>query len=347
MVPADDLKHIFNSTESVWGEFRDKRVLISGGTGFVGTWLVESFLFANQQLALGAEIFVLSRNPEAFFAKAPDLKNNKSLHFIKGDVRTFVFPEGPFHFVIHAAMDPSNAVNKNGSFETLDVSYSGTKRILDFCMEKKVLKYLYVSSGAVYGPQPENMAHISETYNGAPDVTLAASAYGEGKRVGEWLSHHWGKTYGFEAKIARCFALVGPGLPLNGHFAVGNFIRDALDSKDIIIKGTGASLRSYLYASDMTVWLWQILIHGRKLTAYNVGSESPLSILGLAEKITSLVNPKLKIVVQGKESQGLSADQYIPSAQKAKNELKLEVRIGLDEALKKTIDFYNAKTEPV
>lgn len=340
MLPTEDLKHIAELVKPFWAEMKGQSVFVSGGTGFVGSWLIESFLYANKEFSLGAQMAVLSRDPSLYLAKHPQLKSESSLVFIQGDVRGFADPAGDFDYVIHAATEPSAALDAQKYIQTLDVSYSGTKRVLEFCKSKKVKKFLFVSSGAVYGKQPQNMRHVDESFIGVLNPAEKAFAYGEGKRVGEWLSLRYAEAYGFEVTIARCFAFVGPYLPLDGHYAVGNFIRNVLAGDNIKIQSDGLAKRSYMYASDLTVWLWRILMQGKNLNAYNVGSENAVSIKELAEKIVSIENPALKVLVQGASSGNLSGDLYVPSTQKARHELQLKMVIGEDQAMQKTLDFY-------
>ncbi|WP_413287833.1 NAD-dependent epimerase/dehydratase family protein [Bdellovibrio sp. HCB337] len=345
MLPIEDLKHVFTQTETLWNQLQGKTIFLSGGTGFVGTWLLESFLYANQALSLQAKMVVLSRDPDVFFKKHPHLKDEKSLAFIKGDVRSFAEPEGAFDYAFHAAVDPAASLGGSQALDAFDVSVAGTKRVLELCKTKKVKKVLFVSSGAVYGKQPADITHVEETYAGAPDLSKSSSMYGEGKRVGELMSRQYGQTYGFDVSIARLFAFVGPGLPLDGHYAVGNFIRNILSGENICIKGDGSAKRSYMYASDMAIWLWHILFRGESFAAYNVGSDKELSILQLAKKIISIENPKLEVVVQGASTGNLSGDLYVPSVKKAASDLGLRLSVPDDAALKKTIEFYKKTAE--
>lgn len=344
MLPIDDLKQVLSSTESLWNNFRGKRIFISGGTGFVGSWLIESFLFANKALSLNAEMVVLSRDPAAFLSKCSSLRGEKSLVFVQGDVRSFTDPSGDFNYVIHAATDPTTSVDPDKVVDALSVSIDGTKRVLEFCKNKKVKKFLYISSGAIYGKQPGNISHLDESFSGGPDLTKRSTAYAEGKRVGEWLTNYYGATQGFEVVTARLFAFVGPYLPLDGPYAAGNFIRDVLANQDIVIKSDGLAKRSYMYAADMAIWLWHILMAGKTLEAYNVGSEQAVSIRDLAQKIISLENSNVKVIVKGMETGNLSGDTYVPSNQKAAKELGLKSIFGEDQAFKKTLEFYK-KTE--
>ena len=206
--PPPRICNTFSITRESYGEeLRGQRIFITGGTGFFGCWLLESFAHANARLALDATAVVLSRNPDAFRQKALHLFGNPSIHFVSGDVRKFAFPEGEFSHVIHAGTTSSAPVPP---LEMLDTITAGTRRVLDFAVACGANKFLLTSSGAVYGKQPPDMTHIPETYTGAPDPADPNSAYGEGKRAAELLCAIYHQQHGLEAKIARCFAFVGP-----------------------------------------------------------------------------------------------------------------------------------------
>jgi len=334
-LPADDLEHVLAHTRNLWEELRGQRIFLTGGTGFFGVWLVETFLWANEQLGLKAEIHVLSRNPAAFLNKMPHLAQRKSLTVHSGDVISFAFPNGPYSHIIHAATAASAMLNAEAPLTMVDTIVSGTRRTLDFARFCGAKKLLLTSSGAVYGRQPSEMTHVPEEYQGGPDALDPGNAYGEGKRMAEHLCALYAKCYGLETKIARCFAFCGPNLPLDIHFAIGNFLRDAMAGGPIRIQGDGSPYRSYLYAADLAVWLWTILFRGATCRPYNVGSDANLTIRELAETVVEAVAPAVKIEIAQQADPAKPKSRYVPSIDRARGELGLEVAIDLKQSLRR------------
>lgn len=332
----NDLNHILNHTQDLWEELRGEQLFLTGGTGFFGCWLLESFFWANNKLNLDANITVLSRDPEKFLVKMPHLANNPSLHFVKGDVCDFKFPEGRFAYVIHAATESGTSLGKTDPQRMFNTIVDGTRRTIEFARSHGTKKFLLISSGAVYGKQPQDLSQIPEDYRGAPDPLDPRSAYGEGKRAAELLCTMAAQTSDIEMKIARCFAFVGPHLPLDAHFAIGNFIRDALKGGPIVINGDGTPLRSYLYASDLAIWLWTILMKGQNGRAYNVGSDEAFSIKSVAYLVGNTICKDVKIIINQQISASNKIEQYIPLISKAGNALGLKVNIPPKDAISRT-----------
>lgn len=220
-----DLDYVLAGTEGLWDELRGQRLFLTGGTQFVGCWLLESFARACEKLNLDAEVVVLTRSPSRFQAKVSHLARHPRIHLYEGDVRDFRFPQGKFSHVIHAATTDLTHQPPLGVLETI---VGGTRHTLDFALACGARKFLYTSSGAVYGEPPANLEHVPETYAGAPDPLDPQSAYGEGKRMAELLCSIYCHEHRLETKIARCWSFVGPYLILDGELAIGNFIRDQL-----------------------------------------------------------------------------------------------------------------------
>ncbi len=328
-----DLDHVLEHTARLWAELRGERILLTGGTGFFGCWLVETFLHANRTLGLGAHLAVLSRNPAAFSERAPRLCADQALTLFEGDIRTFAFPPGHFGCLIHAATDSVVPVSSSAA-QQYAVIVDGTRRVLDFAKAAGTGRLLLVSSGAVYGPQPLSISHMAED----EPFASSESAYTLGKRDAEALCLD--TPANLRSTIARGFAFLGPHLPLDAHFAAGNFLRNALEGRDVSIFGDGTPLRSYLYAADLAIWLWTILLKGSE-RIYNVGSEDAISIQGLAGRVIAGIDPSLHIRVAHQQNWPPPAPpRYVPSTRRARSELGLESWISLDEAIRRTAAWH-------
>ena len=342
----EDICHIFLHTENVWQKFANKTIFISGGTGFFGKWILHCFIHANDVLKLNIKVIVLSRNFELFIQKNPVFKHT-SINYIENDVRDFVFPKEAIDFIIHAATNAGIAFNVEHPLPMFDTIVEGTRRILELAKAKKVASLLYVSSGAVYGKQPSEVKKLNEDYIGSPDISGAGSAYAEGKRVAEMMCHMYFREHQVHSKIVRCFAFVGPYLPLHADFAIGNFISDIVAGNTINIKGDGTSIRSYLYASDLMVWLFNAFIFGKTCRPYNVGSDQDLSIKELAQLIASCSEKSNIEIKVAKQDGTIIPSRYVPCIDRARDELGLKVNIGLKDAIYKTIiqNKYHANTQ--
>jgi nucleoside-diphosphate-sugar epimerase len=317
----------------------NKTIFLTGGTGFFGRSFLEFIIGINSVHNLNLKIYVLARDPERFKNKYPQLIEN-FITFQKGDIVNFDFLDIKVNYIFHFATPASATMNIENPIGMFDNIVDGSRRILDFAVKSKCEKFLLTSSGAVYGKQPTELTHIPESYMAAPTTQNSHSAYGEGKRVAELMGNIYSSKYGFEHKIARCFAFVGPHLDANGTFAIGNFIRDAIQGKTLSIGGDGTPFRSYLYSSDLIVWLLTILLTGKSNQPYNVGSDNDLSISDLAKKVTQLINPSLRIEIAKKATDLSRPDRYVPNVSLAKNELGLCAWTPLDDSIIKTAAVY-------
>lgn len=331
---AADLDHVLQHTQGIWEPLRGQQIFVTGGTGFFGRWLLESFAHANAHLDLGATACVLTRNPAAFTAKAPHLAADPGIQLLAGDFTSFSFPEGAFHSVLHAGTEPEFKAHPGAPLGIFDANVTGTRRVLEFARQSGVSRFLFTSSGAAYGRQPSEITHISEDYAGAPDTMDAGTAYGQSKRACEFMVAMYARQYGFAAPIVRCFAFSGPFLPLNLNFAIGNFVRDALAGGPIRIGGDGTPRRSYLYAADLAIWLWTILLRGESCRVYNVGSGEDLSIAELADKVAATIAPGVRIEIAREPVPGGPVARYVPTVLRAEKELGLRAWVSLEDAIR-------------
>lgn len=335
-LPAEDLSLILDRTAPLWAEVRGQSIFLTGGTGFFGCWLVESFCHINRELGLNASVTVLTRNPRAFAAKCPHLSGDPAVTLHEGDVRTFAFPQREFSHVIHAATDTDARAAANAPLEMLSTIVAGTERVLQFAAACDARKFLLTSSGAIYGKQPPTMTHVPETWLGGPDSLAPENVYAEGKRAAELLCALVHQSSSLECKIARCWAFCGPHLPLDQHFAIGNFIGDVLAGRPIRIQGDGTPRRSYLYAADLAIWLWTILFRAPALVPINVGSDHDVSILELAQTVAATLNPATEILVARQPVPGAPPLRYVPSIDRAREMLDLREITPLEEGIRRT-----------
>lgn len=313
-----------------------RRIFLTGGTGFFGTWLLHSFSGMRKAYGLDIALTVLSRDPKSFLDSHPEFSGQAGLDFVTGDVRSFTLPAARhYDFVIHGATAASAKLEQESPEEMYSVIMEGTRHVLDFARQCAAKRFLFISSGAVYGPQPPALGHLPETYEGTP-----ATAYGRGKKVSEQLCLEASENR-FDCVIARPFAFVGPYLPLDIHFAIGNFIRDCLENRPVIIMGDGTPLRSYLYAADLAEWLWTILLRGEPSRPYNVGSGEAVSICDLAHRVRQCAGTGNEIVVRGKRADGALPSRYVPSVGRAKEELGLQPRCSLEESIRRTLQWHH------
>ena len=319
-------------------EIRGKKILITGATGFFGAWLLSLFDWLNRTQDAGCKIFAVSRNPENFLGQQPHFKNAGWLEWIRGDVRSFVFSDERLDCVIHAATDTSAAAGSNPML-LFDTIIQGTKHVLDCAERNGATRILLTSSGAIYGPQPAEVTHVPEDRT-APETPLEKmDAYSEGKRLMEMMGSVHAEKTGSTVIVARCFAFTGAGLPLDGHFAIGNFIRDALTADAISIKGGGTAERSYLYAADLAIWLLRLLVSGQNGQTYNVGSDQTVSIAELARRTVAVLSPGKHVHVLGKDDPNRGRNRYIPSIDKARKTCELDVWTPLEQAISLTASY--------
>jgi nucleoside-diphosphate-sugar epimerase len=337
-ISNNDLDYIYKNTKDIWVKFKGKSIFLTGGTGFFGKWLLESFIYANEKLELNAKIISLSRNPEFFLQEYPFYsEHTNSVRFVKGDILTYDFKvDEEIQFIIHAATAASDSLNKNNPLLMMDTITLGTRNVLDFAITQPIEGFLFVSSGAVYGKQPFDVSNIQETDSFKIDFNNSNAAYAEGKRLAELYCSTYFEKYNLPVKIARCFAFIGPYLPLDTHFAIGNFISNVIKNEDIVIIGDGSTTRSYMYASDLSIAIWKILLIGNNNKPYNVGVDKAYSLKEIALMLKKKYGNEVQILNMNKN---LPKNIYVPNIDTLINELKIKHFVQIEEAIQKTINF--------
>ncbi|MFI5312126.1 MAG: NAD-dependent epimerase/dehydratase family protein [Gemmatimonadales bacterium] len=335
---ARDLTHVLDNAHLDWTDLRGARVLITGVTGFVGSWLLETLVHANEALGLDVHVTALVRDRAAFTTRFPHLAAAKAVRIHVGDVRIVDPPTHAFTHYVHCASASPPKMNAERPAEVVDVIERGTERMLEEAESAKGARFLQVSSGSVYGTVPPAVALVDEDFDGRADAADPAQRFGAAK----WRAEQRGaaaveRGVGFVA--ARVFALLGPRLPLDGQFAIGNFLGDALAGRTIRLSSDGTPVRSWMHAADMAAWCWTLLVRGRVGAAYNVGSEEALTIWDAANLVAALRTPPVSVERAGAAGPGQSSNRYVPSTRRAREEFGLECRIPFDDALRRTWDW--------
>ncbi|MEI0493768.1 NAD(P)-dependent oxidoreductase [Brachyspira intermedia] len=325
----EDNHFIFNQLKEITdlNKLNYSNILLTGGTGLFGKSILNFLMYIRQYYSF--DITILTRNKYSFLFDNPDY-NTDFIHFINGDIRNFN-SDKEYDYIIHAAAPASAKLEKENPLEMYSIILDGTKNIINIANNMNVKKLLFTSSGAVYGEQFESIKSFKETYYGNP-ITY----YGKAKKISEELL----LDSNINVSIARCFAFIGPYLNLNIHFAIGNFIRDVIENKDIIIKGDGRPLRTYLYTADLVIWLFTVLLNSKDKSIYNVGSSKEISIYNLAKKVSKSVNDytgNIKVLTEA--NYNYPTPKYIPNNTKIIKELGVKENYSLDDAIKRTIEW--------
>jgi len=317
-------------------------LLIIGGTGFFGKAIL-SFIKTSSFNSYNS-ITIVGRSASFFEIENEEYKSLKNINFINADITESLdhLANLDFTHIIHAAADSTNVLSI-GHIDRFDQILAGTRNVLDFIsMNYKESKFLFISSGGVYGKMPNNIKSFKEDDSYSPDPLNINNVYSIAKKTAEHLCVLYSKEFSLNLSIARCFSFSGQDLPLDVHFAIGNFIRNAINGEDIIIKGDGSSIRSYLDQDDLAEWLLVILNKDKfNNSFYNIGSDVQISIIDLAEKVSKLSNKDISVKVLNKNDSNLLRSVYVPSVLKIKNQLGVSEKICLDKSIIKMLTSSN------
>ena len=338
-----DLEEIIQKSATDLEELVNKPLVITGASGFVGTWLTLSWVAARKKLSGRGQLLITSRNPQSLIPLTKVIDPRSPIMALDSDIRNLLIPNDFRNGnLIHAATPASAALNASDPEAMLKVIIEGQERVLAEAVRMNN-KVLFLSSGAVYGRQPLDLKCFPETWEGAPQIGDSKFAYHEGKRVAELMGNIAATKHGLHFVTARLFAFIAPFLPLGTHFAAGNFIKDAVTSNQIQIQSGGGSIRSYLYATDLCASLWALQVRGESSRAYNVGSEDEVTIRNLAFEVVNCANKEAEVVVRGVDTPE-NVTRYVPSVERIRNEIGIYQSVQLQQALLRTSNWL-AETE--
>ena len=355
-VTNKDLEYIYSNLKEEFACLSDKRLLVTGGAGFLGHYLVQAVLYWNKRTdeAKDIQLTIYDNYIRGVPAWLTKLEGDKNLILIKHDI-TNPLPQdiGDFQYIIHAASIASPTYYRMHPIETMDANVNGLRTLLEYCRQQKekdkpVEGFLFFSSSEIYGdPSPENIP-TPESYHGNVSCTGPRACYDESKRYGETLCVNFARQYDLAIKIARPFNNYGPGLKITDRRVLPDFAWDVLAGRDIVMLSDGSPTRTFCYIADAIVGYYRILVKGRSGEAYNIGVEQPeISIADLAERVmglaSDLFNYKGKVVRQVSLDQDYLADnpnRRCPMIAKARAELGYNPSISLDEGLRRSLIWY-------
>lgn len=308
-------------------------LLIIGGSGFFGKSILDAYkrgLLSPWRIDL---IYVFARNADRLKEEAPELMDTP-IKLVNGDITTC--KKIPIaDYVIHAAASTDAArYLERPEIEKANIQAATWNYCRLAPLFHRNSKIIYCSSGAVYGQQPADLHHIFEDFEpGAlEEMHETKRNYAAAKRDAEEAIINLGKQ-GLSVSIARCFAFVGPYLPRDKHFAIGNFIEDGLHNRSIVVKANHAVYRSYMYVDDLVEWLMTIAKNSStECPIYNVGSDESILLDDLAKKIGIYFGVESFVP----NTQGHYSDRYVPCIKKAKS-IGLNIEYDHNRAIDLTI----------
>lgn len=320
---------------------RGSVLLISGGTGFMGTWLTEMVAHLNDNHQFGVRLHLLSAHASQFRQRVPHLALRKDVQLIERDIVNLIELPDDVTWVIHAAANPDNRIHMTDPLGTMRVVIRGTDALLQAATRLgNIQKILHVSSGLIYGTQPLDLPRIPETFVGGLDCAMTGQIYAEGKRVSETICSAYRTQTRLPIVTVRPFAFLGPCQLLERPWAANNFIRDSLRGGPIRIQGDGESVRSYMYPADMAVWMLAILARANPGTVYNLGSPDGITLNDLACRIVANFPHPIKIVTRMLGANAPGASRLVPDVSLAQKTLGLTNWTDLDSAIRLAIRWY-------
>lgn len=339
-IVEEDLVRIIEDSNLPWSELEGKTVLISGASGVLPAYMVETLLYLNEKSG-GTKIKVIGlvRNRERALDRFTHYKTRDDLELLVQDVCDVVSLETKIDYIIHAASQASPKYYGKDPVGTLSPNVLGTHNLLGLARREKVRSFLFFSSGAVYGRIDPFRMPIKENSFGYVDPLDMRSCYAESKRMGETMCASWYRQYGVPAKIVRPFHTYGPGMRLDDGRVFADFVADIVHNRDIVIKSDGSASRPFCYLSDAVVGFFTVLFKGESGEAYNVGNDqAEISIQDLAKLLVALF-PEKKLEVRIEGYQETPVNRVFPDISKIRG-LGWEPVISLEQGFLRTVRSY-------
>lgn len=354
-VIATDLTYICGNLEEEFAAIAGKNLLIVGGAGFLGYYLVQSALHYNKGAANPIRVTVYDNYVRGVPQWLDDLSDDPNLTLVRHDITHPLPADMPdFSYIMHGGSIASPTYYRQYPIETMDANVNGLRSLLDYAKGQKdagkpLDGFVFFSSSEIYGdPTPENIP-TPEDYRGYVSCTGPRACYDESKRYGETLCVNFAQQHGLPIKMARPFNNIGPGLKITDRRVLPDFARDIFAGRDIVMLSDGSPKRTFCYVAEAIIGYYKILVKGHPGEPYNVGVETPeISVAELAERLVALARDLFGYTGRVIRQASADADYLIdnpnrrcPVIAKARLHLGFNPTIGIDEALKRALLWYS------
>jgi UDP-glucuronate decarboxylase len=354
-----DLEYIASTLKVEFGRMGGKKLLVVGGAGFLGYYLVQSVVHYNAHAGSAApiELTVYDNYIRGIPPWLSALSGTPNLTLVKHDISQPLPADMPeFQFIVHGGSIASPVFYKKYPIETMDANVNGLRNLLDYALRQKTSKapvegFLFFSSSEIYGDPTPDAIPTPENYRGYVSCTGPRACYDESKRYGETLCINFTQRHGLPIKVARPFNNYGPGLKITDHRVLPDFARDVFANRDIVMLSDGSPQRTFCYVADAVIGYYKALVVGRPGEAYNIGVETPeISMAQLADKVTAIGREHFGYtgkVVRKVDPEYLidNPERRCPIIKKARTELGYDPQILVDEGLRRSMIWYSGNQE--
>ena len=317
----------------------DKRILVVGGRGFLGTYFIKVFQKINEHLKSPTKIIILDNQ---ITSKYKEEFNDPNITFLDHDIiEPFSLPE-ELHYIIHTASIASPPIYRKFPIKTLDVNYQGTRNLLDLAKDKKILSMLFLSSSEIYGDP--KVVPTPESYQGYVSCTGPRACYDESKRLAETISLLYFQQFNVPIKIVRPFNVYGPFLNLDDGRIIPDFMKNAFEKSEIVIHSDGSPTRSFCYVSDAIRAFFRMLLLAPNGSICNVGNDEEVSVLDVAKMIQKIFDMDVNIKIEKNSDPHYTTDnpqRRCPDLSLINSLVEYKPRIMFENGLKRVYDWYS------
>ncbi|HXS10786.1 MAG TPA: NAD-dependent epimerase/dehydratase family protein [Candidatus Krumholzibacteria bacterium] len=359
-----DLDYVCENLRDEFSKMAGQRVLMTGGAGFLGYYMVQSVLHWNDHRASAGDkihMTVFDNYVRGVPVWLESLKGRKDLTLTRFDIRDpLPNPMPELEYIIHAAGIASPTYYRAYPLETMDANIDGLRRLLEYARARRDAGrafngFIFYSSSEIYGDPAPDMVPTPEDYRGNVSCTGPRACYDESKRYGETLCVVFAKYYNVPVRIVRPFNNYGPGLKISDRRVIPDFARDVMAGRDITMLSDGKPMRTFCYVADAVVGYYKALVRGRAGEPYNIGVDRPeISMKDLAGRVVAtareLFDYSGRVVMQSSTENDYLVDnpnRRCPDMTKSNTELDYHPTILVDEGLRRSLTWYHYHREAV